>query len=568
MKNRPFWNYHRVWAACLGGVAVAITGCGGGGGSVASFGFGGFTHAAVPISWALRAGPTSGPASIAGPSAALSVVVTFDSASYTHQNVSLEADRNASPAAYHQIYRTTQGLKSGVLPIHVRFYSEPGAQGGLVASADASVLVQENGTLAQANGSLLTSIQTTGQISSVSIQGLQSISVGTSQAITTQVFDAQNNLLAVSPGSIFYQVLNGTGSATIDSNGKITGVQTGTVTVTATVDGISSAPDPVNVLATSTTLTSFAQQTSSLAINPANGNIWATVPATDSTYGNTVIEIDAKTQKIISSIYVGSSPTVLAFSTDGSVLYVGLQGSDSFAKVDPIAKKLIATYPVGSTGFGGPQYPISIAVEPGNPNVVALCLQDDGDSGFTGGCIYNNGVLLPNSFGVYGGSIVGFSDSTTLWSSSDQLLPPSVVEGKVDSKGVTTVNSNRGLGGVFSIFGGNLYFTNGEVISGSNGNLLGTFPVQYYGKGVAVDTANQITYIVELSYYTNSYQLYSFGTSDFRSIATYAIPSGPSAVNGFSLLKSGKFVFEDGSNIYFMQLPSSPSTRQKAIRPR
>ncbi len=129
-----------------------------GGGSLSSGGSGGFVTAKVPVSWPLRA------RAIVGSSSALSVVVTFDLASSTKQNVTLEADRNASTLAYQQTYPTTQTVRTGVESMHVRFYSQAGAQGSLVASADASLLVKADGTLAKADGTPLGTIQTIGQV--------------------------------------------------------------------------------------------------------------------------------------------------------------------------------------------------------------------------------------------------------------------------------------------------------------------------------------------------------------------------------------------------------------------
>ncbi len=355
-----------------------------------------------------------------------------------------------------------------------------------------------------------------------------------------------------------------TGAATIDANGNFVGTSPGAVTLTATVDSISSQPASVTVLPSALAMTSLTQATTALTVDPVTGNLWRPSPRPIPEMGNTVIEIDQTTHKIVSTIPVGSSPTVMAFSDDGTALYVGLQGSGSFARVDPIGKTLVATYPIGSTGFGGSQYATCIAVQPGNPNVVALCQQDDEDSGFTGGCIYNNGALLSSNMGIYNGYDLGFSNATTLWGSDPGFSPQSLFEGTVSATGATLTNNNRELGGWFSVFGGNLYFRDGQVVSGATGNLLGTYPVQGFGQGVAVNLTTQTAYIVEQS--GNGYQISSFNAANYTSITAYPIPSGPTAVNGFSLLNSGQFAFADGNNIYFLQLPSGPKAANRLLR--
>lgn len=558
MRSCYILNHRHLYACLLVGMVLLGAGCGGSGVRVSPVGSNGFANAKVPIRWGARS------RAIGGPGSALSVVITFDLAGTTHQSVSMEADRNLSPGAYQQTYLTTETVRLGVESIHVSFYSEAGAQGSLVAEADASVLVKTDGALARATGSPLGTIQANGQVAWVSISGPQTISIGAPQAISTAVFDAHNDLLAVSGGSVFYQVINGTGSATIDSSGEITGVTSGSVSVTATVDGISSLPIQVIVTSQALPMSSLTQPTVALAVHPLTGNIWATVPATEPKYGNSVIEIDYTTHQIVSTIPVGSSPTVLAFSDDGTALYVGLQGAGSYARVDPIGKTLVASYPLSSTGFGGAQYATAIAVQPGHPNVVAVCEQDDSDSGFTGGCIYNNGVLLPNNMGIYNGYVLGFSNATTLWGSDPGFSPQSIFEATVDATGATLTNTNDGLGGSFSVLGGNLYFTNGQVVSGVTGNLMGTYPVQGFGQGAAVDFASQTAYIIQQS--SGSYQVSSYGAANFKSISAFGIPSGPTAINSFSLAKGGQFVFADGAKVYFVQLPSNSNSRNRSAR--
>jgi len=555
--NRSSQYRFSVCAVSLVGAMAFLAGCGGGGNRLPTSSGGELVTAKVPISWALRA------REIGGPSSALSAVVTFDLAGATNQNVTLEADRSAAPAPYRQTYLTSQTVKAGVTSIHARFYSLSGAQGSLVAQADASVLVKPDGTLAKVDGSPLGAIGAQGQVTAVSISGPQSVSLATPQLASVNVFDAQNNLLAVSSGSVFFTVANGTGAATIAANGEITGTAAGTVTLTATVDGISSLPTPITVLPPPVAVTSLVQPTSALTISPKTGNIWATVPPTDSKYGNSVIEIDQTTHKIVSSITVGSSPTVMAFSDDGSALYIGLQGADSYASVDPIGKKLLTTYPLSSTGFGGSQHATCIAVQPGHPNVVALCQQDDADTGFTSGCIYNNGLLLPSNMGVYDGEVLGFSSAATLWGSDPGFSPQSLFRGTVDLTGATLTSENRDLGGSFSVFRGNLYFTNGEVVSGASGNLQGTYPVQPYGRGVVVDFSTQTSYSLEQTQYNGSYLIEAFGATNFKSLTTYSIPNGPGSIHGFSLLQPGQFVFADETNVYFAQLPSNRSANDR-----
>jgi hypothetical protein len=489
---------------------------------------------------------------IGGPGSALSVVVTFDNAGTSHQNVALEANRGAGTATYTQIYATSQPVRIGVQSMHARFYSQPGGTGSLVADADASVLVNSDGTLAQANGSPLGTIQAIGLVSAVSLTAPQSVTVGSPEPFQVSVFDSLGDLLAISPGSVFTQIVNGTGSASINAGGDIAGISPGTVSLTATVDGVASTPSTITISSSLNNMTTLTQPTTALAVSPKTGNVWAAVPATDPKNGNCVVEIDPTKQQVVSKVAVGSSPNMLAFSDDGTALYVGLLGSNSFARVDPVGKTLVGTYSLGST------YAASISVEPGNPNIVALSLQDISDSGFAGGCIFSNGVQLPNNWGLYGGEIVAFSSATTLWGTDPGFSPQDLYQGTVNANGSTVTNTTVIEGGSFTVLAGNLYFTTGQVFSGQTGKLLGTYPLLNPALGIAVDTTNQATYVAQQTSTGQAFEISAFNTSTFTSISSYPIPSGPSTVFGLTLLQPGQLVFADGTNVYFLQVPIPP----------
>jgi DNA-binding beta-propeller fold protein YncE len=404
------------------------------------------------------------------------------------------------------------------------------------------------------------------------VAGPYSTAVGTATALSWNAYNSSFSLLALSPGSVFFRVqnqVNGTnGLATVDSSGNVLGQTAGTVAVTATVDGVSSQPFQVAITPQVVPLGTMTQATSGMVFDPRTGHLWVSVPPTDPKYGNSVIEIDPATESVLTSIPVGTRPSVLALSDDGTALYVGLDGSDQFARVDPVGGKVVATYSIGQNG-SGPQHAISMSVQPGNPNVVAISQQDDADSTFTGGCIYVNGILLPKAMGTYDGGFIAFSSPTTLWGSD---LGLNIFQGSVDdTSGATLVSQNDAYGGVFRVAGGNLYFANGEVISGTTGRLLGSSPSGLTtGSGVAVDPSTNTVYLIgdQEPGGQSPLDISVFNSSTFLPEAIYGVGSGPQTALDFTEIGSGGLAFRDGGSIYFVQLPTRASTAVDLTRGR
>jgi DNA-binding beta-propeller fold protein YncE len=137
-------------------------------------------------------------------------------------------------------------------------------------------------------------------------------------------------------------------------------------------------------------------QTRDLLFNPVDGRIYASVPGTVPTYGNTVTAIDPATGALGPSVFVGSEPGKLALSDDGTTLYVALRGAPAVRVVDLTTLTAGLQFTLGSDPFAGPFYADDMAVQPGHPNVVAVSLTYlDLTPGHAGVAIFDNGIARP-----------------------------------------------------------------------------------------------------------------------------------------------------------------------------
>jgi hypothetical protein len=163
-----------------------------------------------------------------------------------------------------------------------------------------------------------------------------------------------------------------------------------------------------------------------LVADPSTQRIYVSVGDRDPVYPNRLVTIDAVQPAVVASVPVGSRPTTLALSDDGSTLWVNLHGSDELCKVNigngtatPSRKDRL---PFGYTGsladatsmivLSGTTSSLMTALalgEPGSVSFLGLKVVDDGTA--RPGVIYNEQI----SRVIRGpqGYVFGYDDMTT-----------------------------------------------------------------------------------------------------------------------------------------------------------
>jgi probable HAF family extracellular repeat protein len=191
------------------------------------------TPVKVTINWAARSRALSAPAS------ALSAVITLKGAATNGGDFSFTVDRNPAPDAYSADYTSPSSARSGYWVLDVKFYAQAGGAGAVVGTAGAGVTIKSDGTG-------IGNIDTVGKVASVSVPAGQKLKIGQKVDLVFSARDAQGNVLAVTPGSAFWQVMSGQ-SALKFTNGQAEGLDAGTASVTASVDNHTSAVADVEV---------------------------------------------------------------------------------------------------------------------------------------------------------------------------------------------------------------------------------------------------------------------------------------------------------------------------------
>jgi trimeric autotransporter adhesin len=278
----------------------------------------------------------------------------------------------------------------------------------------------------------------------------------------------------------------------------------------------------------------------SMIYNQANGLLYVSVPSSaGTTYGNSIVSVDPATGALGTPIPVGSEPNRLAISSDGTILWVGLDGASAVREVNLSTNTAGLQFPLnGNAGiYANPLTANALAVLPGSPDSVVVSLSNGiaiFDSGVRRGAMPTNTYLTPSGYAL---QVDGSKNEIYLAGSNAYYVYT------YDSTGITL--KTTATSGYYASYiddlqatGGRIYTDSGYVYDVESGSLLGTF----YNTGTTVasgpivaDTALNKAFILDyfsLGYNFNQIQI--FNTTDYTSASSSIIP-----VNGVGSTYTG-----------------------------
>jgi hypothetical protein len=284
----------------------------------------------------------------------------------------------------------------------------------------------------------------------------------------------------------------------------------------------------------------------SMVYNAANGLFYVSVPSSaGAPYGNSVVSVDPETGALGTPISVGSEPDQLAISSDGTILWVALDGASAVREVNLTTGTAGLQFSLGGNGglYQNPSKALALAAPPGSPNSVVVATQTaftyEGtvaifDSGVLRGTAANstvNGVfyaLLTN--GSKSEIYAGGGGYQTYTYDASGLTPLAT-----GPSGFTYANYSSNE---MQIAGGKLYSDFGQAFDAESGDLLGTF----YATGTTpaegstfADATLGLVFTLDNSVngvYGNYNQIQTFNLSNYTSTGNAIAVSIPS--NGSS----------------------------------
>jgi hypothetical protein len=321
--------------------------------------------------------------------------------------------------------------------------------------------------------------------------------------------------------------------ATINSNGMATGVSSGTTTISASANGVTSNSAALTV--TTDEIRKITLKTNDLIFDPSRQRIYASVPSSAGVdFGNTVTVIDPQTGAIGPSVFVGSEPNRLAISDDGQFLYVALDGAAAIRRVNLLTFEADLQFPLGSDTFGGLYLAKDIEVLPGNSHAIAVTRIFKNTSGSGGVAIYSDGTQLTNTVSGYPNA----SDAIEFSATSSRLYGYSSYSNfqrlNVDSAGVSFFDNTPSLITGYNVDikfdDGLIYTSSGQVIDPEEKILMGTFSDivgSSYAPLVRPDSSSGRTfYLTSVGYYPPNltWILQSFDIDTFVPVGSVEIP--------------------------------------------
>ena len=134
-----------------------------------------------------------------------------------------------------------------------------------------------------------------------------------------------------------------------------------------------------------------------LVYDRVGGKFYASIPNDAARYANEVVVIDPYSASVEARIPVGGNPGALAVSEDGQFLYVGLSDPvGSIAQISIPTLTVEASWALSDIpGTSTARFPNDIAVQPGNPHVVAITTTRapfDEQPVFAGAIVLDGGV--------------------------------------------------------------------------------------------------------------------------------------------------------------------------------
>lgn len=176
---------------------------------------------------------------------------------------------------------------------------------------------------------------------------------------------------------------------------------------------------------------------------PQRNVVVATVSPKHASLGNELVELNPVTGQVLRHVFVGSQPTRVAVSDDGSTAYVALKGASAITKVglDAFQVDYVIQLPQPSRDFLLAE---DIAVAPGQPNVVVASLaRTTGLPRYVGTWAFKDGVALANSVSSTPANRLEFTDPSTILGFNTEAIRGSFSQLTLDDAGLTLVPGER-----------------------------------------------------------------------------------------------------------------------------
>jgi hypothetical protein len=456
-------------------------------------------------------------------------------------------DRPTNSSAQSISYDSPDLTAIGPALLQVTFYEKPGANGSQVAIASASVKISSDGTLLNSAGGALGTVSYGSTLSAIDLN-IQDISVGESKELAV-TSPGWNGIIAIPLSRITMSLADNTHAEL--ANNTLTGISEGFAKVSVTFESRTQDFD-IWVVPTIANFRTEDFPATNIAYDSLRGKIWGTF-GPNTTYPNSIVEIDPFSGVVGNPISVGSNPNHLAVSADGSKAYVGIDGANGLRIVDLGSRVPGALIELMANS--NPATVQDIDVNPLNPNEVAVCLQVSFSGNGWGPVVFRDGVEIGLNSGQYGPQRATYTSGSSLFgadfqngyqysiglNSVDQVQLMPIQPGNFQSYQVMPLAGTKAVMPSGQVFDTNTFSQLG-VVSYGNDQLLTT----------GTDRTNDIAWSVfagSAINHSSKYFLRAFDLETFAPIGSISLPFNESV--SFPIMMKAKRFGNSGIAILF-----------------
>ncbi len=287
----------------------------------------------------------------------------------------------------------------------------------------------------------------------------------------------------------------------------------------------------VSAQTTPANIRTISLNSNDIVFDPFSGKIYASLPSSAGTNGNSIVIIDPVTATAGPSIFIGSEPNKLAISDDGKYLYVALDGAAGVRRLNLRTMAPEPLFSVGNDSFSGAFYVDDMEVRPGCSDDIAISRRNRGFSPRHEGVgLYSNGQLRQKTTPDHTGSnVIDFcNQASRLYGYNNETTEFGFRRMSVDDTGlaVLDVTSNviSGFGTDFTCDAGLVYARGGAILDPRTRSLVGTFTGTGGGL-VRPDSTVGRTFFLSGSSSSGPYRLLAYDQERFLSLGGVDIPN-------------------------------------------
>ena len=265
--------------------------------------------------------------------------------------------------------------------------------------------------------------------------------------------------------------------------------------------------------------------------------LYASIPsAAGLPNGNSIVTLDPTTLEVLERVQVGSEPSQLAISHDGSRIYVGINGAYAIRYYEP------------ETGVVGPLQTLNgssiaedIKVYPGDAKTVIVSSDKVGSSAAGFLEVFNDSGQIDTVNEVYGSNSITFLDGRKLFGYQNYSSSFDSFRFNFDGSKLTQEQERRSVIGGYRVTvessSGLVFATNGQVMNPETMTLVGRFS----GGSGAVEASTRDG----LAYFFSGNELKVFDVGSFLEIDSATVTSGTSTKRTLEFAGTDRLAFVD-----------------------